>query len=344
MRNPLAPLRTSLDILRAGNDKPAMQDKARAMMTRQLQQLTRLVDDLLDVSRITRGKAELARERVALATVVEEAVETLRPFIDACGHELTVSLPEAAIELQADPLRLTQIVGNLLNNAAKYTSKGGQIMLAARCDGFWAIITVRDNGVGLTSNQCDGVFDMFAQFDRSEQAVGGLGIGLTLVKQLVELHGGTVAAHSDGPGCGCEFTVRLPLAPEESEPAPPPASSGGRRILVADDNTDAAQALALLLELSGHEVRTAADGEAALSVAAEFTPEIVLLDIGMPVLDGLETAYRMRAEPWGADIIHVAVSGWGADTDRDRSTAAGFDHHLVKPVEPETLEALLAEL
>jgi PAS domain S-box-containing protein len=348
LRNPLAPIRNGLQLLKlAGDDRQAI-EQARAMMERQLSQMVRLVDDLLDVSRITRNRLELRRERVELAAVVHSAVETSRPILDARGHDLTVSLPPTPIHLDADSTRLAQVFSNLLNNAAKYTEPGGRIWLTAERQGEEVVVTVKDTGMGIPPSMLPKVFDMFTQVDRTlERSQGGLGIGLTLVQRLVDLHGGTVQASSQGIGKGSEFVIRLPivaspepsLAPSAGEAAPAPA----RRFLVVDDNEDAANSLAELLRLTGNEAHVAYDGLDAVAAAAWFQPNVVLLDIGLPKLNGYEAARKMREEPWGQGMKLVALTGWGQAEDRRKSQAAGFDVHLVKPVDFATLMKLLAE-
>ena len=350
LRNPLAPVRNAVQILKAKG--PPDQDSAwaRDVIDRQVAQMARLLDDLLDVSRITRGKLELRRQRVELGGVVETAVETSRPLIEAGGHELTVDLPPGPVHLDADPVRLAQVLSNLLNNAAKYTERGGRIHLAAERNGASVLVSVKDTGIGVEGEMLPRLFEMFSQAKPAlERAQGGLGIGLALVRGLVEMHGGCVTARSDGPGTGSEFAVHLPLAespPRQELPAPsaadvprPPAC----RILVADDNRDAADSLAMMLELMGNAVRTANDGQEAVEVAAEFRPDVALLDIGMPRMNGYEAARRMRAEPWGRGLVIVALTGWGQEEDRRRSREAGFDVHLVKPVDPAAIEKVLLE-
>ncbi len=348
LRNPLAPVRNALHVLRASGGAGPAAEGVREMMERQVGHMVRLVDDLLEVSRITRGKIELRKERVELAAVVRSAVETSRPLIEAARHGLTVSLPPGPVPLEADPVRLAQVVANLLNNAAKYTEECGQIWLAARRDGGAAVVSVRDSGVGIRADVLPRVFDLFAQADGTlQRAQGGLGIGLTLVKRLVEMHGGTVTAHSEGPGKGSEFVVRLPLAgearPAAAAPqAGEPPAAAARRILVVDDNRDAADSLGLLLRFLGHEVRVAHDGPAALEAARAWRPAVVLLDIGMPGMDGYAVARALRALPELEGVVLIALTGWGQEEDRRRSRAAGFDHHLIKPVDLEALQALLA--
>jgi CheY-like chemotaxis protein len=303
----------------------------------------------MEVSRIRRGRIELKRERVALAAIVQSAVETSRPLLEAAGHQLGVHLPDEAIVLEADPVRLAQVLTNLLNNAAKYTDPGGRIWLSARREVANLVLSVRDNGVGIPPEQLPTVFDLFSQADRSYgRSQGGLGIGLTLVRELVELHDGSVEARSDGPGKGSQFIVRLPLPDEARMPlaerrsGEPARDVSHHRVLVVDDNRDAADSLAALISLRGADVGVAHDGAAALEALASERPGLVLLDIGMPGMDGYEVARRMRACPEGRDVTLVALTGWGQSEDRRRSESAGFDAHLVKPVELEELDALLA--
>ncbi|MGH8615740.1 MAG: ATP-binding response regulator, partial [Gammaproteobacteria bacterium] len=313
-------------------------------------QMVRLVDDLLDVSRISRGKIELRRERIELASAVHHAVEAAQPLCERMNHELTVTLPPKPIYLNADPIRLAQVVGNLLTNAGKFTERGGHIWLTVEQESEQAVIRVRDTGIGIAAEQLLRIFEVFTQLDTSlARPQSGLGIGLTLVKNLVELHGGTVAAHSAGVGQGSEFVVRLPILVETLQPPPEPfasepATTMARRILVVDDNRDAAESLAMLLKLAGHQTHTAHDGLEAVEAAAAFRAEVILLDIGLPKLNGFETARKIREQPWGQGIVLVAVTGWGQEEDRRRSEEAGFDAHLVKPVDYATLTKLLAEL
>ncbi len=351
LRNPLAPLSNSLEVLRLTEVDPELLAQTRGVMERQVRQMVRLVDDLMDVSRITRGKIELRPERIELAAVIESAVETARPLIAASGHELTVALPPDPVFLDADPSRLAQVFSNLLNNAAKYTEPAGHIRLTAERRESEVVVEVQDTGIGISRHMLPRIFDIFTQGDRSlERAQGGLGIGLSIVRGVVELHGGSVAAHSDGPGRGSKLTVRLPvLAPaHEIRTAEgdrePPAAPARYRILVADDNEDSVESLALLLTLRGSEVRTARDGWEAVAAAAAFGPDIVLLDIGMPRLNGYEAARRIRKQGRGERMVLIALTGWGQKEDRQRSTAAGFDFHLVKPVDFAALEQLLASL
>ncbi|MFO0877463.1 MAG: ATP-binding protein [Gemmataceae bacterium] len=352
LRNPLAPLRNGLQIMRlAGTDRAAI-EQSRNMMERQLEQMVLLVNDLLDLSRVSRGKVELRKERVELARVVQQAVETSRPLIEEAHHDLSISSPAGPIFVEADPTRLVQVFANLLNNAAKYTDLGGRIHLSIERDGSEVVVRVTDTGVGIPAHMLAKVFDMFTQVDRSlEKTRGGLGIGLSLVKKLVEMHGGTVGARSNGHGTGSEFIVRLPvvLSLVDAQRAAgkgdeKKTASGRRRILVVDDNRDSANSLAMLLRVMGNDAQTAHDGLEALDVAPVFRPDVILLDIGMPRLDGYETARRIRSEPWGKGVVLVAQTGWGQEEDKRRSREAGFDSHLVKPIDPAGLEKLLASL
>jgi PAS domain S-box-containing protein len=351
LRNPLAPIRNALEILhRVGSPRETARS-AREMLRRQVQHMVRLVDDLLDLSRVSRGKIELRKERVELASVLHSAIETSRPLIEAARHELEVTLPPARVWLDADPIRLAQVVANLLNNAAKYTREGGSIRLIAEQEGGEVAIHIQDTGIGIPAELLPRIFDMFAQADTSiERAQSGLGIGLTLVKRLVEMHGGTVAAHSAGPGQGSEFLVRLPVTTERlgiQAPKDPPADrpampSESFRILIVDDNVDAAASLSLLLKMLGHATAIANDGAGGLEVARVFRPDVVLLDIGLPGLNGYEVARRLRQQPGLRDAVIVAITGWGQEEDRRRGREAGFDHHLTKPVDLDSLQGILA--
>ncbi len=351
LRNPLAPIRVGLELMRmAGPDVTV--ERTRSMMERQVGQLIRLVDDLLDVSRVTSGKLLLRKERVELRAVIDAAVETSRPAIEQAGHHISVVVPEEPIVVDGDPIRLAQVVSNLLSNSARYTHQGGHIRVSASRDDAVAVLTVADDGIGIPTAMLDAVFGMFTQVDRTlEKATGGLGIGLSLVKGLVEMHGGTIEACSEGEGRGSQFVVRLPVAPPmigELEPTIDQAigvgPSGVRRVLVVDDNVDAADSLAELLEMLGTEVRAVYDGEAGIEGAKMFRPDVVLCDIGMPKVNGYNVARRIRAEEWGRNVVLVALTGWGQTDDRKKSADAGFDHHLVKPVEDTALRRLLAGL
>jgi signal transduction histidine kinase len=351
LRNPLAPIRNSLQILRltASSDPAAV--RVCQIMERQVNHMVRLVDDLMEVSRITRGQIELRKEETDLATVIRSAVETSKPLIEAKGHQLAISLPPDPIPLYGDAIRLGQVLANLLNNAAKYTERGGQIWLAARRDADEAVISVRDNGIGLSAEMLPVVFEMFMQVDRSSnRSEGGLGIGLTLVKNLVELHGGTIAAKSDGPGRGSEFIVRLPVSARKFSDSkalsvvPKAPDLPQRKVLVVDDNRDAAASLGMLLRYLGTDVQTVGDGAAALSAIESYRPDVVLLDIGMPVMDGFEVARRIRENRSNDHIVLVALTGWGQTEDRNRTRDAGFNHHLVKPADISTIQTLLGAM
>ncbi len=353
LRNPLAPIQNALQILKIPHVDAATAQQMRDMAERQVHHLVRLVDDLLDVSRVMRGKIELRKEPVELATVVNRAIETAQSFIDAQGHQLDVAFPPVSLLLNADPVRLVQVVANLLTNAAKYTPSNGHISVSAQREAEQAVLRVRDNGIGIAAKILPHIFDLFVQADQATtRSQSGLGIGLTLVKNLVAMHGGTVEATSEGLGRGAEFIVRLPLsAANERELSagqrhdqPQEARRSSLRLLVVDDNRDAATSFAMLLRLMGHEVAVAHDGPAALEVAAANRPDLVFLDIGMPGMDGYEVAHRLRAMPELQHIVLAAVTGWGQQEDRQRAFEAGFDHHLVKPPEPEAVESLLAEL
>jgi signal transduction histidine kinase len=352
LRNPLAPIRNALHLLRMWGNRGPAAERVHEMMERQVRHMVRLVDDLLEVSRITRGKIELRKERVDLAAVVRSAVETSRPLIEAAHHHLAISLPPEPLILEADAIRLAQVIANLLNNAAKYTEEGGQIWLTARREGGEAAVSVRDSGLGIPADMLPRVFDMFAQVDRTlKRSQGGLGIGLTLARTLVEMHGGRVEARSSGPGQGSEFTVRLPLAAAESAAgspahgsAPQAVGPSQQRVLVVDDNRDAADSLGMLLKYLGADAYVVYDGPSALEAVRTYRPSIVFLDIGMPGMDGHEVARQVRQEPEFRDVKLIAMTGWGQEEDRRRSQAAGFDHHQVKPANAETLQALLASL
>ena len=351
LRNPLAPIRTGLELLKLAPSIDATV-KTREIMERQVEHMVRLIDDLLDVSRITRGKIELRKERVDVRTVLDAALELSGPLIEESRHELLVSTPKEALLFDADPVRMAQVVSNLLNNAAKYTPEGGQIELSADRDGNEVVIRVRDNGVGLTSEALSKVFELFNQVGKTlDRSQGGLGIGLALVKRLVEMHGGHVAAESQGLGQGSAFTVRLPLAATQKIGGPLFAGdhrsrslSIPRRILVVDDNVDGAETLAMLLMLSGHTVERAHTGPDALKVAHAFQPRVMFLDIDLPGMSGYEVARQLRSDSTMDGLILVALTGWGSEEDRQRAQNAGFDHHLTKPVEIEKLHSLLVEI
>jgi len=345
LRNPLAPIRNALALISAKESEPETVTWAMSMMERQVEHLVRLVDDLLDVSRIMRGKIELRMQAIELAHVIARAVETSRPLIDEQGHQLTISMPDKPIYLHADLIRLAQVVANLLNNAAKYTENGGRIWLQVEREANQVALRIRDTGIGISERVLPHIFDLFAQADRSlDRSQGGLGIGLSLVQRLVELHGGTVSASSEGLGRGSEFVVRLPVTevtPVKEEPRWKPTPTRACRVLVVDDQAGQAQILAKMLkQFWNHEVRTAHDGPTALTVADEFQPEIILLDIGLPGLTGLEVATRLRAKSGLQEALLVALTGYGQEEDRRRSKEAGFDEHLVKPASVSCLEHL----
>lgn len=356
LRNPLAPIRNGLQILKIVDPQAEEAAEVREMMERQLDHMVRLVDDLLDISRITRNKLELRKERVELANVVASAVETSRPLIEANGHTFESRLPDEPIWLEADVTRLAQVLANLLNNAAKYMEAGGRIEVAAvrqslpERGGTEVEIRVTDTGIGIPAEMLPRVFDMFTQVDETQnRSQGGLGVGLTLVRQLVEMHGGTIEARSEGLGRGSEFVVRLPAVAEEPkremiEMSDSTNGGAGRRILVVDDNRDSAKTLGLLLKLMGHETHLAHDGVEAIAEAERVRPELILLDIGLPKMTGHEVCQAIRQQPWGEEMVIIAVTGWGQDDDRRKSQEAGFNGHLVKPVAPEVLKQLLADV
>jgi len=350
LRNPLAPIRNTLGVLQSRLEAGSEALPGLELIERQVHHMALLLDDLLDVAQLTRGKMLLRKQPVALQEVVELAVETSAPLIAAAGHELLLSLPERPLVLEADAPRLSQAITNVLNNAAKFTSRGGRISLRAeRADDGFALVCIRDTGIGISADALDRIFDVFSQETPPlDRAQGGLGVGLSLVRGLVELHGGTIDARSGGPGTGSEFVIRLPLASSAELKASRPqkekamrAQSEPLRILVADDNQDSAESLALLLQMMGHEVRTELDGARAVETAQAFHPQVVLLDLGMPQLNGYEAARRIRALPGGDDVVLIAQTGWSQPEDRRRSQEAGFDHHVVKPIPSGSLEKLL---
>lgn len=348
LRNPLAPIRVAAEMLTLPLDERRL-SLSREVIQRQVTHMARLLDDLLDVARIKRGKLQLRKQPVELATIVDTAVEAVQPLIEARAHSLVVDLAPELPTLYADPVRLAQVLSNLLTNAAKYTDSPGRITLAARVSGDALRISVKDNGIGLSPSTVAHIFEMFSQgHNDGGRAEGGLGIGLALVKGIVDLHGGGIEAFSDGPGFGSEFAVTLPCRASGARPVTPPAApkplstAARRRVLIADDNEDTANTLAMLLQMAGHEVCTAHGGQAAVKLAGSFRPEIALLDIGMPDVDGYEVAKSVRETPWGQDILLVALTGWAQEDDKRRAWAAGFDHHLTKPVDPHDLDALLS--
>jgi PAS domain S-box-containing protein len=350
LRNPLAPIRNSTALVcREAFLKPELRS-ACEIIDRQVRQMSRLVDDLLDVSRITAGRIRLKQESVDLGAIVLSALEVCRPAIDAAEHAFDLVLPKDPVYVRGDSLRLSQVFANILSNAAKYTPRGGKIQVGLKREDHDAVVTVRDNGIGIPPAMLGHVFELFAQIDRSyDRTGGGLGIGLTLAKRLVDMHEGSIEARSEGSRQGSEFIVRLPLSAAAATPAPTagakvaPPSAPRRRILIADDNIDAAVSLSMLVEMMGHEPRVAHDGLAALEMAEEFQPELVLLDIGMPRLNGYETVQRLAKRPWAAATVMVALTGWGQNSDRERAKEAGFHRHLVKPVDPDLLSKVLAQ-
>jgi PAS domain S-box-containing protein len=352
LRNPLAPIRNAVEIMRLKDAPDSALARPREIIDRQLRQLTRLVDDLLEASRITQGKVQLRCERIEVADAAHEAVEGARPAIEASAHEITVTLPDEVLCMNADPTRLTQIILNLLNNAAKYTPRGGHIWLTVERDGDEAVISVRDTGIGIESGHLPNLFKMFSQVTPAlDRAQGGLGIGLALVRGLAELHGGRVEARSAGPGKGSEFVVRLPAlasgnprAPGAGAAARSPSVAARRRILVVDDNRDAAESLGDLLRQMGHDVHVAHDGLEAVQAAATLRPSVILLDIGLPKMNGFDAARHIRSQAGGDDVTLIALSGWGQEEDKRRATEAGFDSHLTKPVDLSHLEGALGKV
>lgn len=352
LRNPLAPIRNALQAIRLGSHDAALVEQMRAMAERQVAYMTHLVDDLLDLSRISRGLIRLLQEPVDVAQPVQRAIEGVQALVRERRLALSVSLPTEPVYVEADSTRLQQVVGNLLSNAVRYTDPGGHVLLTARREGSEFVLRVRDTGIGIAPEMLPKIFDLFVQAERRlDRSHGGLGIGLTLVRRLVQMHGGAVEAHSDGPGKGSEFVVRLPVLAEErkeellgrpSEPEQPVNPSAPCRILVVDDNVDAAESLALLLRLDGHEVQTTYDGQGALAAAQAKPPEVVILDLGMPGMDGFEIARRLRSLAALKDVLLVALTGWAQEEDRRRCYEAGFDGHMPKPVELDALRQFLA--
>jgi len=349
LRNPLGPIRHAVKILRARAPSPDELQWATSIIDRQTEHMTRLVEDLLDVSRITRGTIELRRERVDLATIVKAAVEASSALLERNRHQLKVTTPAQPVYVEGDLTRLTQVVANLLDNAAKYTDPGGKVWLSAEREGDSAVIRVKDSGIGIPAEVLPRIFDMFTQAGLPlERSQGGLGVGLALVERLVLLHGGTVSAYSAGAGQGSQFTIRLPLAQaqkvpaiERREPVLPP-SAKRCRVLVVDDNVDSVESLAMLLRMMGHEVETASDGASGLEKAAAFKPDVAILDIGLPKVNGYELAKQIREQQWSKNVTLVALTGWGQEQHRRRSEESGFNHHLTKPVEFDVLQEILA--
>ncbi len=347
LRNPLAPIRNGLQIMRLASGDASTSERVRSMMERQLGQMVHLIDDLLDLSRISRGKIDLRKERIDLAKAIAQAIETSRPAIAQADHELLIDMPPGPIAVDADLTRLAQVFSNLLNNAAKFTQRGGRIRVSVQLVGAEAVVSVQDNGIGIATPMLQQVFEMFRQVDGNlERSQGGLGIGLSIVQRLVQMHGGSVEARSDGIGSGSQFVVRLPVASSSVEDKPcdpvhPVHPTARQRILVVDDNRDSATSLAMMLTMMGNETQTAHDGLQALDVAAAFRPDVMLLDIGMPKLNGYEVCRHIRQQVWATDMVIVALTGWGTEEDKRRSLEAGFDSHLVKPVLADDLEKLL---
>ncbi|MBI3547379.1 MAG: response regulator [Gammaproteobacteria bacterium] len=351
LRNPLAPIRNGLEIMQLAGNDAGMAAEARKMMERQIGNMVRLIDDLLDLSRVTQGKLELRKEKIDLRTVMQDALETSRPLIEELGHQLRVNMPGSALYVSADRSRLAQVFANLLNNSAKYTRTGGHIWLTVERQGTDAIVKVKDDGVGISPELLPRIFNLFTQADRSlEHSQNGLGIGLSIVRGLVEMHGGIVEASSAGPGEGSEFSVRLSTvmspaletASKQNEANDRAASK--HRILVVDDNKDAAISLAMMLKIMDHETRTAHDGVEALETAENFLPNVVILDIGLPKLNGYDVCRQIRQQAWGKDMVMIAVTGWSQEEDKRQSKEAGFNFHMLKPVDPQALVKLLAGL
>ena len=350
LRNPLAPMRTALEIMRIAPRNDGAREQAQSVLDRQLRQMTRLIDDLLDLSRISHGKLELRRETITLRAVVESAVEITRPAIESLGHGLEADLPLEPVYIDADATRLAQVFSNLLHNAAKYTQPGGRISVNAQCMRDCVRVSVKDNGIGIARENLDRVFEMFTQVGRSiEQSRGGLGVGLALSQWLVHLHGGSIGAHSDGVGKGSEFSVSLPVVEAPATGAGRPnvlqerENGSARRVLIVDDNRDFADSLAAVLRIAGHELCVTYNGVDAVASARMWAPDVVLLDIGLPLMNGYEAARRIREALSGKALLLIAITGWGQAEDRRRSKAAGFDHHLVKPIDPTALAELISE-
>lgn len=353
LRNPLAPMRSAVQIMALGDNENSERRMARDVIVRQIQLMTRLIDDLIDLSRVSQGKISLKRTHIELAQLVENAVETSRPLIAESGHELIVALPPKPITLYADPDRVAQVLLNLLNNAAKFSEPGSRIYLSARQENKDLVLSVRDQGVGLAADSLLTIFEMFSQVESAlSRTRGGLGIGLCLVKQLVEMHSGTVEARSEGLNRGSEFEVRMPIILEQPTVPPSrnyddaanPLPTSKHRILVVDDNFDAANTLTILLKLMGNTVSMAHDGEMAIETAEDFLPDVILCDIGLPKLSGYDVARAVRQRPWAQNVKMIALTGWSQDSDRRQSAEAGFDQHMVKPITPAVLMKLLADL
>jgi signal transduction histidine kinase/ActR/RegA family two-component response regulator len=351
LRNPLAPVRNAVALMKSRSQRDPVIDRVSDVIERQVGLMARLMDDLLDIGRITNDRMELRLERVNLVRIVRDAIEISQPLIQRSGHEVSVMAPQPSIVVEADPARLGQVFSNLVNNASRYTANKGQIWITIERAGNSALVTVTDTGIGIPPEQLSSIFEMFSQVDRTRRPHGGLGIGLHLVKRLVDMHGGHVSARSDGPGMGSRFTVRLPALPESvtveevATPvsAPAPEARVSRRVLVVDDNTDNAELLRILLEDEGHETYMAHDGVEGLAAAERLRPDVVLMDLGLPRIDGFDACRRIREQPWGKRMLMIAITGWGQDVDRRKSQEAGFDHHLVKPVDARAIVALMHE-
>lgn len=348
LRNPLAPLRNAIEILQMQGVQTPESQWALDIMARQMKQMTRLIDDLLDIARITGNKLELKKEVIALSDVLRVAIETSRPLIESSGHEFSVSMPDSPVYLKGDLVRIAQAISNLLNNAAKYTEAGGRIWLTADCRGHEIVIIVRDSGIGITAEMLPHVFDMFRQGERpSGGSKGGLGIGLTLAKRLIKMHRGSIRVESKGAGKGSSFAVHLPIIVDEAtetHATAPTTQAAPMRILIVDDNEDAVSTLNMMLHLVGHDTRTARDGIEAVDLANTYRPNVILLDIGMPRMNGYEAAATIRKQSWGQNMALVAMTGWGQESDRIKSKEAGFDEHLVKPIDPQMLLRLLKRI
>jgi CheY-like chemotaxis protein/two-component sensor histidine kinase len=349
LRNPLAPIRNSLEVLKRSDISREAIREAYAVMGRQLNQMVRLIDDLLDISRISRGKLIIQREQVELSEILRHALETSRPCVEEAGHKVTMKLLPGPVFLKADFVRLSQVFSNLLNNACKFTPAQGKLQVSVAVGDSEAIVSLMDNGIGIPRDKLRTIFEMFSQVDSSlNRTQGGLGIGLALVREVVQMHGGEVEAKSEGIGKGSEFIVRLPIMQEVTIPQPVvelhSGETGQYRILVVDDNRDSATTLSMLLKISGHETQTAHDGVEAVQVSEMFQPHVILLDIGLPKLNGYEACRRIREHSWGQQIVIIALTGWGQEDDRRKSREAGFNGHLVKPVEHAALSTLLTEL
>jgi CheY-like chemotaxis protein/two-component sensor histidine kinase len=348
LRNPLAPMSNMLEVVKRANGNNEVVKRAHETLERQLDQMVRLVDDLLDLNRITHDRLELRRSEVELSSIIQQAVEVARPLVDSAEHHLIIDLPDEPVYLYADQARLAQLFGNLLNNSCKYTRPEGTVSLSAKLDGDEVVVSVKDNGAGIPPDKLESIFDMFMQVDStSDRSQGGLGIGLTLVKRLTEMHGGSIEARSAGEGQGSEFIVRLPVlnrsaVSAHTGPDVESESQPQRRVMIVDDNRDSADSLAMLMEITGNETYMAHDGVEAVAAIEKYRPEVVLLDIGLPGLDGHEVCRRVREQPWGKDIVMIALTGWGQEDDRRKSEEAGFNGHLVKPVDYDMLLELLA--